>query len=33
VAESDVLYEFMYDYGMGTVLVATARPTGQLTWK
>lgn len=33
VAESDVLYEFVYDYGMGTLLVATARPEGPLTWK
>lgn len=33
VADSDVLYEFVYDYGMGTLLVATARPEGPLTWK
>jgi hypothetical protein len=33
VAHSDVLYEFVYDYGMGTLLVATARPSGPLTWK
>ena len=33
VADSDVLYEFVYDYGMGTLLVATARPDGPLTWK
>ncbi|WP_344776675.1 hypothetical protein [Nocardioides panacisoli] len=33
VARSDVLYEFVHDYGMGTLLVATARPEGPLTWK
>ena len=33
VGDSDVLYEFVYDYGMGTLLVATARPEGPLTWK
>lgn len=33
VADSDVLYEFVYDYGTGTLLVATARPDGPLTWK
>jgi len=33
VADSDVLYEFVHDYGMGTVLVAAARPSGPLTWK
>ncbi|HEX3929827.1 MAG TPA: hypothetical protein VHW64_03935 [Nocardioides sp.] len=33
VADSDVLYEFVYDYGMGTLLVATARLDGPLTWK
>ena len=33
VADADVLYEFVYDYGMGTLLVATARPEGPLTWK
>jgi hypothetical protein len=32
-AESDLLYEFVYDYGMGTLLLATASPTGPLTWK
>jgi hypothetical protein len=33
VTGSDVLYEFVYDYGVGTLLVATARPEGPLTWK
>jgi hypothetical protein len=32
-AESDLLYEFVYDYGTGTLLLATASPTGPLTWK
>jgi len=25
--------KFVCDYGMGTLLVATARPSGPLTWK
>lgn len=33
LASADVLYEYVHDYGMGTLLVATARPTGPLTWK
>ncbi|GAA0950601.1 hypothetical protein GCM10009554_50770 [Kribbella koreensis] len=33
VAESDLLYEFVYDYGTGTLLLATARPTGPLDWR
>jgi hypothetical protein len=32
-AESDVFYEFVYDYGMGSVLVATAGPLGPLRWE
>lgn len=33
LASASVLYEYVHDYGMGTLLVATARPTGPLTWK
>lgn len=33
VAESDVVYEFVHDYGMGTHLVATARRSGPLDWQ
>lgn len=33
VADSGVVYEFVHDYGMGTLLVATARRSGPLDWK
>lgn len=33
VIDSGVVYEFVHDYGMGTLLVATARRTGPLDWK
>lgn len=33
VADSGVVYEYVYDYGMGTLLVATARRWGALDWK
>lgn len=33
VAHSGVVYEFVHDYGMGTLLVATARRSGPLDWK
>jgi hypothetical protein len=32
VEQSNVIFEYVYDYGMGTLLVATARPSGPLTW-
>lgn len=31
VEHSDVIFEYVYDYGMGTLLVATARPSGPMT--
>lgn len=33
VADSGLVYEFVHDYGMGTLLVATARRSGPLDWK
>lgn len=35
VADSGVIYEFVHnhDYGLGTLLVATARRSGPLSWK
>jgi hypothetical protein len=33
VAGAGVVYEFVHDYGMGTLLVATARRSGPLSWK
>lgn len=33
VTDSGVVYEFVHDYGMGTLLVATARRSGPLDWK
>lgn len=33
VADSGVVYEFVHAYGMGTLLVATARREGPLSWK
>ena len=32
-AESGVVYEYVYDYGMGCVLIATARREGPWVWK
>lgn len=31
--QSDVFYEFVHEHGMGSLLIATARPSGPLTWK
>jgi hypothetical protein len=33
VAQSGVIYEFVYRYGMGGLLVATAGQSGDLTWR
>ena len=33
VADSGLVYEFVHDYGMGTLLVATARRSGPLNWR
>jgi hypothetical protein len=33
VEQSNVIFEYVYDYGMGTLLIATARPSGPLTWR
>ena len=33
VADSGVVYEFVHQYGMGGLLVATAGRTGDLSWR
>src|SRR5450755_2335058 len=33
VEHADLIFEYVYDYGMGSLLVGTARPSGPMTWR